>query len=106
MKKYLLGLLMITNAAWAQNSPWQEVETSVLCGPFREIIVTLQKEQYQESPVWIGQSGENNSRYALFFNEKKGGWTLVRYSGEMACVLGLGTASEFVDPSKSRPKTY
>jgi hypothetical protein len=106
MKKYLLALLMFSNAAWAQNSNWAENQMPVLCGSFREIITVLQKEEYKEAPVWIGQSSEDASRYALFFNPKKGSWTLVRYGSEIGCVLGIGVTSEFVDFANSQPKTY
>jgi hypothetical protein len=106
MKKYLLALLMIGNTSWAQNPGWSENQMPVLCGSFREIVITLQKEQYQESPVWVGKSAEDSSRYALFFNEKKGSWTLVRYGAEIGCILGIGVTSEFVDFTNSRPKTY
>jgi len=94
MKKYLWSLLAFGNLAWAQNSDWTEVQLPVVCGPFREIVETLMKNQYREVPLWIGKSSEDASQFVVFRNEKTGAWTLVQYGSVNGCILGIGNQSD------------
>jgi len=96
MKKLtLLSLLIIALPAWAQQ--WRQVENTVPCGPFRDIVKVLTQEKYKEVPLWVGRSGQDPTSFTLFYNSDRGNFTLLQYYRETACILGMGDSSDIVN---------
>lgn len=96
MRKLILLVLMVLSLPVRAND-WTEREKPVLCGPFREIVQTLMQEKYNETPLWIGQSNQDKTRFSLFTNVDTGAWTLVQYGQVNGCVLGTGSTSNIVN---------
>jgi len=104
MKNLILSLALLSIAVpvAAQDTKWVKAEKTVSCGPLREIITILSGDRWKESPIWIGENpGDNKSRFTLMVNETTGGWTVLEYQGDTACILGTGYNSRAVD---LRPK--
>lgn len=95
MKKLMLLLLTIALPATAQQ--WRQVENTVPCGPFRDIVKVLIQEKYKEVPLWVGRSGQDATSFTLFYNADRGNFTLLQYYKETACILGMGDASDIVN---------
>jgi hypothetical protein len=87
MKKFLVSVLLLPVLAVAQEPII--IEKSVVCANVSTLLNGL-KDHYDELPIWIGQ--DEKSRYSLFVS-KTGSWTLVQFSDEIACILGVGTNS-------------
>ena len=88
MKKLFLSVLLLPVLAWAQNPVI--VEKPLLCAKTTEILTSL-REKYEEHPLWIGKDDKSN--YSLFVS-KVGTWTLIQFTEEVACILGVGTDSK------------
>lgn len=95
MKK--LTLLLLLALALPLQAQWVDLQNTVPCGPFRDIVATLTHEKYKETPLWVGQSGGDVTSFALFINADRGNWTVLQYHKEMACILGAGTTSNIVN---------
>ncbi len=77
----------IANAqAFQTNKP-------ILCDQTEKIIKSL-VENYNEKPVWIA-SGEG-TKFSLFVNKETSSWTLLQFTPEYACILGVGKDSNLV----------
>jgi hypothetical protein len=87
MKNFLISVLLLPVLAIAQEPVI--VEKSIVCAKASTLLNGL-KDKYDELPIWIGQ--DERSRYSLFVS-KTGTWTLVQFSDEIACILGVGTDS-------------
>lgn len=66
----------------------------VVCDSTKAVIKFL-SERYGEKPAWIAKSGDDDTFFTLFLNQKTGSWTLLQYTKETACVLGTGDSSAF-----------
>ena len=98
-KLMLLALIGLSQTALA--SEWFESQKPVTCGPFREIVQTLIKEQYREVPIWIGQSSVDRTQFSLFVNAATGTWTLVQYARVQGCIIGVGENHLMIDSTRS-----
>ena len=96
MKKLMLLCLLVL-APFAQAQQWTQLQTTVSCGPFRDIVRVLTQARYNEMPLWVGQSGRDATSFTLFLNADSGGWTLLQYYGDTACLLGMGDASNITN---------
>jgi hypothetical protein len=96
MKKLML-LCLLALAPFVQAQQWTQLQTTVSCGPFRDIVRVLTQARYNEMPLWVGQSGRDATSFTLFLNADSGGWTLLQYYGETACILGMGDASNITN---------
>ena len=103
MPKFMLPIVFALSLP-AQASDWFQSDKPVMCGPFRDIVQNLQRSQYQEMPLWIGQSSQDQTQFSLFVNAKTGAWTLVQYGQVNGCVLGLGNSSDMVNQALSQQK--
>lgn len=84
----------------AEESNWFNNTKPVLCGNLNEVITTLLKK-YQEYPIFLGEDGSNDSRYSLFVNKESGSWTIIQFTKNIACVLGMGNSGKTVNPPNS-----
>ena len=96
MKKLML-LCLLWAALPVQAQQWTQLQNTVSCGPFRDIVRVLTQARYSELPLWVGQSGRDATSFTLFLNADSGGWTLLQYYGETACVLGMGDNSNITN---------
>jgi len=103
MPKIML-LLLLALSLPARANEWTERDKPVICGPFRDIVQTLMKEQYREVPLWIGQSSQDTTQFSLFTNSRTGTWTLVQYGKTTGCILGVGNTSDIVNLVPFREK--
>lgn len=79
----------IANAqAFQTNKP-------VICDETKKVISAL-NEHWNEKLVWAANDGRDQSRYALFVNEKTKTWTMLQLTPEVACVVGVGDKSQMV----------
>lgn len=97
MRKFLLGVLLLPAFVVAQPVT---VEKPVICDKTEKVIDVLQKGRYKENPIWIGT--DDQSRYALFVNERTKSWTMIQFNETIACIIGVGEGSRVIF---SGPKT-
>lgn len=96
MLKPLFALMLISMPYYATANSWFETPKPVLCGPIKDMFAGLINE-YKEEPIWLGSDSREQSKYTLFVNSKTGSWTLVQYSTEIACILGVGSGSKNIN---------
>ena len=80
------------------NAQSVEVKKTVVCDDTQAVIKSLM-EQYKEKPVWTARNPLEDARYALFINNEKGTWTLLQMNAEVACIIGIGSESNFLSRS-------
>jgi len=95
MKKLTLLLLLIL--ALPLQAQWVDIQKTVPCGPFRDVVATLAHEKYKETPLWVGQSGDGVTNFALFTNADTGSWTVIQYHTPLACIIGAGRTGNVVN---------
>lgn len=90
-----LSFIFINNAvSQTENSRNTGIiNKPVLCGTAEHIIKSLLSEEINEQPVWKGQSEDAKSEFALFINPKTNTFTIIQYTNQWACILGLGNKS-------------
>lgn len=94
---------LTSTIANAQIVPeFRQFPKTVLCGPVSTILSTLTDQEVNEQPFWIGKDASENSNYALFVNAKTGAFTIIQFTQEIGCVLGVGYKSETYLP-KGKP---
>jgi hypothetical protein len=96
MRNLIFSVLLLPVLARAQDPVM--VDKKVVCTTV-EIVLSTLTEDYDEQPIWIGQSSD--SRYSLF-TDKQGSWTIIQFNDKIACVIGAGRSSRQIF---SGPKT-
>lgn len=94
-----LSLAFVCSVALAQDKP-VEMSKSVICDSTQKVLTTLM-QNYNETPIWTGVDAEKDSKYVLLSNLKTKSWTFVQYNADVACILGVGGASNLVDFNKN-----
>lgn len=84
----------------AQSDKYFESAKPVICDDMRSMVGAL-IERWGEVPVWTALDAKDHSRYLLLINPKKGSWTLLQHTPEIACVLGVGFESNLATDSKN-----
>ena len=97
LKKIMVTLTLIwVTSVFAQIGPeFREVRKNVLCGPLEVLMKGLADPEVKERPVWIGEDESGKTSYSLFFNEKTKAFTLIQFTANIGCILGIGYKSEF-----------
>lgn len=89
-------MLIATPLAHAQIGPeFREVRKTVICGPLEVLMKGLADPDIKERPVWIGEDENGKTSYSLFYNEKTKAFTLIQFTTNIGCILGIGYKSEF-----------
>lgn len=91
MRKLSMVFLFCLTSSIANAQAFKN-EKPVICDKTEQVFSAL-KEKYQEEPVWLGDDISNDSKYALFINTTKGTWTLLQFTPEVSCILGVGDNS-------------
>lgn len=101
-KKVTVAFLfcLTSTIANAQTDKFYESSKPVLCDDAKSIVSGLMKN-WGEMPVWTAKDAEDQSRYLLLINSKKGTWTLLQYTPDIACVLGVGSESDLSEAKKN-----
>jgi predicted Holliday junction resolvase-like endonuclease len=98
-------LILAILALYFTNSTAQvQVEKPIICMDTASLYKSLTSEELQEQIQWAGQSESNDSKYLLFVNKKTKTWTFVQLNEKIACILGTGEKSIFVDNFKTAKK--
>lgn len=97
LKKTAVAFLfcLTGSIANAQINKFSETTKPVVCDDTQKVISVIM-ERYKEAPVWLALDGEGQSRYVLMTNPKTGSWTLLQYTPDMACILGVGSESNLL----------
>ncbi len=98
-------LILAILALYFTNSTAQvQVEKPIICMDTASLYKSLTSEELQEQIQWAGQSESNDSKYLLFVNKKTKTWTFVQLNETIACILGTGEKSVFIDNYKTIKK--
>jgi hypothetical protein len=89
--KYLLilALVIVSTAVTAQT---RRLSKSVICDNTEKVFRTI-VEEFGETPQWRGITSEQGTSTVLTVNAKTGAWTLIEYTKDLACVIGVGENS-------------
>lgn len=101
-KKITVAFLfcLTSSIANAQSDKFYESAKPVICDDAKLMVKALMT-QWGEVPIWTAKDAKDESRYLLLINSKKGSWTLLQYTADMACILGVGIESNLSDSSKN-----
>lgn len=91
---------LISTIANAQNDTTFSSQKVVLCDNAKKVVSALM-EKWGELPVWTAKDGQDETRYLLLVNPNTQSWTLLQFNSEVACILGLGEASNLIGRDKS-----
>jgi len=74
------------------NAQGYQSSKPVICDSFSEVFTTIIND-FNEKLFWAGEDLTNESKYALMVNSETGTWTIIQFSKDTACVLGVGKNS-------------
>ena len=97
MRTLVMAFLFCLSSTIANAQPF-ETRKPVLCDDVKTLIRGL-TENYNEKPVWTARNPVDDTRFALFVNNKDGSWTLLQMTTEIACIIGVGQESKFLGDS-------
>jgi len=78
----------------ANAQPFQ-TNKPVICDDSKTVIKFL-SERYGERLIWMANDAQDLSKFGLFVNEKTKTWTMLQFTPEIACVVGLGKDSTLI----------
>ena len=90
MRNLALAFLFCLLSSVANAQGFYQLEKPVTCSTLKNIVETL-SGNYGEVPHWNGIG--THSKYIMFVNPTNYTWTLVEYTDEIACVIGVGQKS-------------
>lgn len=104
----ILFCLLVT-VALAQSTPpakstSRTINKELLCDNAEKVLGVLLNE-LKEEPIWVGtQMTESGSKYmyTLMVNETSGEWSLLQYTSETACFIGVGSKSTLMKHNKKQ----
>ncbi len=94
MRTVIAAFLFCLTSSIAYAQAFQ-TNKPVICDETKKVISAL-NDQWNEKLVWTAADGRDQSRYALFVNEKTKTWTMLQLTLEVACIVGVGDKSELV----------
>jgi hypothetical protein len=95
MRILLVAFLFCLTSSIANAQVFQ-ANKPLMCDKVITVFTAL-KEKYKEIPVWVADDIRDGTKYALFVNEKESTWTMLQFTTENACILGVGTGSTLPD---------
>ncbi len=99
-----LAVLAIFALYFTNSTAQIQVEKPIICMDTATLYKSLTSDDVQEQIQWAGQSDSNDSKYLLFSNKKTRTWTFVQLNETIACILGTGEKSVFIDNYKTIKK--
>ncbi len=94
MNKIVVAFLFCLTSSIAYAQAF-EARKPVLCDSIQTLVKSL-TENYNEKPIWMAINPVDNTRFSLFVNDKEGSWTLIQFTSDVACILGVGTDSKLL----------
>lgn len=91
---------LTSTIANAQKETYFSAHKEVFCDNAKKVVSALM-EKWGELPVWTAKDGQDDTKYLLLVNPKTQSWTLLQFTPEVACILGLGENSNLVGHNKS-----
>ena len=91
MRIFLILAILFTVTLDAAAEP-RRLNKPVVCDRTEKVFRTM-IEEFGETPQWRGSTPEQGTRTVLTVNAKTGAWTLIEYTSQMACVIGVGEQS-------------
>ncbi len=98
MKGRVVVAFLLSLISSIANAQAFEARKPVLCDNVQTLIKGL-TENYNEKPVWTARNPQDDTRYALFVNDREGTWTLLQMTTEIACIIGVGKESNWLGDS-------
>ena len=92
MRTVAVAFLFCLTSSIANAQSFQS-NKPVVCDNAQKVIRAL-GENYEEKPIWAG-SGES-TKFSLFINKTTGSWTIIQFTTEIACILGVGQDSKII----------
>jgi len=92
MRTFAVAFLFCLTSSIANAQSFQS-NKPVVCDNAQKIIKAL-GENYEEKPIWAG-TGEG-TKFSLFINKTTGSWTIIQFTTEVACILGVGSESKII----------
>lgn len=99
-----LAILAIFALCITNSTAQIQVEKPIICMDPATLYKSLTSEDIREQILWTGQSESGDSKYLLFSNKKTRTWTFVQLNEKIACILGTGEKSVFIDDYKTIKK--
>jgi hypothetical protein len=91
MKTFLILAVLFTVTLDA-HAETRRLNKSVICDNTEKVFRTM-LEEFGETPQWRGSTPEQGTSTVLTVNAKTGAWTLIEYTSQIACVIGVGEQS-------------
>ena len=91
MRTFLILAVLFTVTLDA-HAETRRLNKSVICDNTEKVFRTM-LEEFGETPQWRGSTPEQGTSTVLTVNAKTGAWTLIEYTSQMACVIGVGERS-------------
>jgi hypothetical protein len=82
---FLTSLVCLTVIAQPMTT-----KKEVYCDKTDKLLLILQDEDYQETPIWFGKGEGKTPNYSLLVNQKTKSWTMIQFNNDIACVIGTG----------------
>ena len=88
----ILASLALAIASTAATAEPRRLNKSVICDNTEKVFRTI-VEEFGETPQWRGVTSEQGTSTVLTVNPKTGAWSLIEYTKDLACVIGVGENS-------------
>lgn len=108
MKRFLVAsLFCVSTIVNAQsNNQFVTVNKPVICGPLEIMLKGLADKDINEKPVWTGRRDDQKTDFYVFLNFETSAFTIIEAGKEVACIVGLGSTSNFFKPPTNKnPQT-
>jgi hypothetical protein len=94
MKSILVTVLLgLSSIVYAQ--PFQ-LEKPLVCGETASLMEVLRGSEFKEIPFWFGADSDSANKFMMVVNEKTKTWTMIQFTGKVACILGSGDSYKFI----------
>lgn len=91
---------MVTSSAYAEKV-FESPLTFTCTDDYPSLQQRITQSKYKETLKWGGYSEDSKSMFLVYTNEETNTWTLIQTNGEMACIMGVGEQSKFIDVKPS-----
>jgi len=88
--RYLILAMLCLISLVSYSQEMYDTNRKVKCGDVKLLIESLTGEEYNEQPIWIGNTDDSNTKTVVMVNNKTLTWTIIQYDGKVGCVLNIG----------------
>lgn len=94
MRSIPVAFLFCLTSTLANAQPFS-LNNSVFCDESKKVIDAL-SEKWGEKIVWVADDAVGATKFGLFVNQKTKTWTMLQFTQDIACVMGLGEKSQLI----------